>query len=161
MSREFEHKLTSFSPEETELLGAALEPQLVAGDVLLLKGDIGSGKSVLARAIIQSRMARSGQLEDVPSPTFTLVQTYELADGAILHADLYRITQQAEVLELGLADLSNSSVLIVEWPEIMGDMFADRALKIAISMGTEPGVRLLDFTSNASRWSGIHLPDAA
>ena len=87
------------SEAATRALGQALAARLKAGDLILLRGDLGAGKTALARAIIQSCLAAHGIEEDVPSPTFTLVQTYESPALLIAHVDLYRIEDPEEVLE--------------------------------------------------------------
>ncbi|MCW1918880.1 tRNA (adenosine(37)-N6)-threonylcarbamoyltransferase complex ATPase subunit type 1 TsaE [Rhodobacter sp. KR11] len=101
---------------DTSALGRALGQVLGAGSVLLLSGPIGSGKSHLARALIRSRL---GEATEVPSPTFTLVQTYP-GDPEIWHADLYRLTHPDEVLELGLEDAFSQAICLVEWPDRLG-----------------------------------------
>jgi len=85
--------------------------------MLTLSGGLGSGKTALARALIQSCLLRFGRTEDVPSPTFTLVQTYESPDLLLTHVDLYRIEDESELNELGLAEALDEGVLLVEWPE--------------------------------------------
>jgi tRNA threonylcarbamoyl adenosine modification protein YjeE len=97
------------------------------GMVLLLKGDLGAGKSTFARAFIRALAA--GQCFDIPSPTFTLVQTYDETRIAVAHADLYRIASVEELGELGLDELLTTHVLAVEWPEKILDWpIADRLL---------------------------------
>lgn len=98
-------------------LGTAMAPLLRAGDTLLLQGPIGAGKSTFARALIRARLQR---VEDVPSPTFTLVQTYEAADVDIWHCDLYRLTHPDEVLELGLDQAFTTAICLIEWPDKLG-----------------------------------------
>lgn len=102
--------------EDTARLGRWFADRLRAGDCLLLEGAIGAGKSHFARAFIQERLGRA---EDVPSPTFTLVQTYQ-ADVEIWHADLYRLTHPDEVLELGLEAAFDSGICLIEWPDRLG-----------------------------------------
>lgn len=102
--------------DATSRLGRWFAERLNAGDCLLLNGPIGAGKSHFARALIQARL---GRLEDVPSPTFTLVQTYQ-ADVEIWHADLYRLSHPDEVLELGLEGAFDSAICLIEWPERLG-----------------------------------------
>lgn len=115
------------------LEGFAAELALFArpGMVLLLKGDLGTGKSTFARAFI--RALAQGSEFDIPSPTFTLVQTYDETRVPVAHADLYRIGSVQELDELGFDDLLKTHVLAVEWPEkILDDGHADRLL-IALS----------------------------
>ncbi|SNB65238.1 tRNA threonylcarbamoyladenosine biosynthesis protein TsaE/hypothetical protein [Arboricoccus pini] len=101
-------------------LAANLASRLRNGDVVLLEGDLGMGKSTFARALIQ---ARAGSAIDVPSPTFTLVQPYDLGDLSILHADLYRLNDPDESRELGLEDALDRAALLVEWPERLPDLY--------------------------------------
>lgn len=124
--------LTVFLPdaEATAALGAWFARQLAPGHTLLLQGPIGTGKSHLARALIQTRL---GRIEDVPSPTFTLVQTYDAGDTEIWHADLYRLTHPDEVLELGLADAFATAICLVEWPDRLGDLTPPDAIRLELS----------------------------
>jgi tRNA threonylcarbamoyladenosine biosynthesis protein TsaE len=104
--------------DHTAALGARLASVAQAGDCLLLEGPIGAGKSHLARAFIQARL---GRMEEVPSPSFTLVQVYEAAGVEIWHADLYRLTHPDEVWELGLDDAFAKAICLVEWPDRLGN----------------------------------------
>ncbi len=103
-------------PDEkaTFLLGGALADFLRPGDVLLLRGDLGAGKTTLSKSIIQHWC---GEDTEVPSPTFTLVQHYEGAKGAIHHYDLYRLNDVSEIEEIGWHDSLSRALSLVEWPE--------------------------------------------
>jgi tRNA threonylcarbamoyladenosine biosynthesis protein TsaE len=116
--------------EDTDNLGRSLAPLLGAGDCVLLEGPIGAGKSHLARALIQARL---GRREEVPSPTFTLVQTYDAAGIEIWHADLYRLSHPDEVLELGLDDALQTGICLIEWPDRLGRYLPENGLRIALS----------------------------
>lgn len=120
-------KITLKSPQDTADLAAALGRVLQAGDVVLLQGAIGGGKTHFARALIQSVMEVP---EDVPSPTFTLVQVYDTSVGDIWHSDLYRLTSVDEVEELGLLDAFDSAVCLIEWPEKLGTLTPQTALTL-------------------------------
>ena len=112
--------LSLFLPDAaaTDALGRALSARLAPGDTVLLTGDLGAGKSHLARAIIQTRMAQHGAVEDVPSPTYTLVQTYRIGAVEMIHADLYRLGDASELVELGLDDaMSGPAICLIEWPD--------------------------------------------
>lgn len=115
--------------DRTEALGRRLAALARPGDVILLDGPIGAGKSCLARAFIRARL---GHEEEVPSPTFTLVQIYEAAGVEIWHADLYRLTHPDEVWELGLDDAFTSAICLVEWPDRLGAHVPRGALRIRL-----------------------------
>ena len=116
-------------PDATDRLGVWLAAHLQPGDCLLLSGPIGAGKSHLARALIRARL---GRFEDVPSPTFTLVQTYE-ADVEIWHADLYRLSHPDEVLELGLDEAFDRAICLIEWPDRLGRLVPKGAISVTLS----------------------------
>lgn len=124
--------LTLELPDEaaTSALGARLAAVAAAGDVILLSGPIGAGKSHLARAFIRARLGRD---EDVPSPTFTLIQTYGPPEDEIFHADLYRLTHPDEVWELGLDDAFTRAICLVEWPDRLGAHLPPGALHIHLA----------------------------
>lgn len=105
------------SEAATSRLGAALARLVAPGDLILLRGDLGAGKTSLARALVQAHLAVHGLTDDVPSPTFTLVQTYESPTLLLTHVDLYRIEDVSELRELGLAEAVDEGVVLVEWPE--------------------------------------------
>lgn len=103
--------------EATTALGRAVAPRLEPGEAVLLYGPLGMGKSTLARGLIR---ALAGEDEDVPSPTFTLVQFYE-TDPPIAHFDLYRLTRPEEAFEIGLDEALDVGAALIEWPERLGD----------------------------------------
>ena len=117
------------SEEDTTRLGAWFAPRLRAGDTILLSGSIGAGTSHFARALIRARLGRA---EDIPSPTFTLVQTYE-ADVEIWHSDLYRLSHPDEVLELGLDEAFSTAICLIEWPDRLASLTPETAISINLS----------------------------
>lgn len=120
--------------DATEALGVRLAALARPGDAILLEGPIGAGKSCLARAFIRARLGRE---EEVPSPTFTLVQVYEAEAGEIWHADLYRLTHPDEVWELGLDDAFQTAICLVEWPDRLGAHVPPDALLVRLETAGE------------------------
>lgn len=113
----------------TDALGRLLADHATIGDAFLLSGPIGAGKSHLSRAFIRHRLGRA---EDIPSPTFTLVQTYEDGAGDIWHADLYRLSHPDEVVELGLDEAFDTAICLVEWPDRLGRMVPRHPIHITL-----------------------------
>jgi tRNA threonylcarbamoyl adenosine modification protein YjeE len=103
------------SEQDTQLFAGELSLFLRPGMILILKGDLGAGKSTFARALINALSNPKSSI-DIPSPTFALVQTYDITRIPVAHVDLYRTSSEAEIQELGLADLATSHLLIIEWP---------------------------------------------
>jgi tRNA threonylcarbamoyladenosine biosynthesis protein TsaE len=121
----------------TERLGAALAGRLQHGDVVALRGALGSGKTTLARAILRAACGDPGLA--VPSPTFTLVEVYDTPRGPFWHFDLYRLEGPDQVFELGWEEARAEGVVLVEWPERLGPLLpADR---IDIGLAVENGGR--------------------
>ncbi len=137
------------SAEETAQSAARLGAVLVPGDVILLTGDVGAGKTHFARALIQSLLVEP---EDVPSPTFTLVQTYDTSKGEVWHADLYRLTSTAEIEEIGLSDAFESAICLIEWPDRLGDLRPEGALDLTLAQGGEQDARRLTCGWDGDRW---------
>jgi len=140
------------SPSRTEALARHLAPVLGAGDVVLLEGPIGAGKTHFARCLIQSLLPLP---EDVPSPTFTLVQVYDGPDSEIWHADLYRLSAPDEVVELGLTDAFEDAICLVEWPDRLADLAPESALKMSFKLMEGEGQRRLTLSSTSQRWEPI------
>lgn len=146
-------------PDEaaTRALGQGLARLVAAGDFIALRGGLGVGKTALARALIDARLAAHGLAEDVPSPTFTLVQTYETPDLLMTHVDLYRLDRPEDAAELGLVDALDEGVVLVEWPEKLGRLPKDR-LDIDIRLvgeGEGREARLTGYGSWARRLEGL------
>ena len=117
---------------DTARLGARLARALEPGDLVLLFGDLGAGKTTLARAVIE---ALTGE-RDAPSPTYTLVQTYDARPGwPLAHADLYRLEDEAELDELGLEDMLDHGAALVEWPDRAPSWRPERRLEVRLSGG--------------------------
>jgi len=135
--------------EATIRLGEAIAPLLAPGEAVLLYGPLGMGKSTLARGLIR---ALTRPDEDVPSPTFTLVQFYE-SDPPIAHFDLYRLTRTEEAFEVGLDEALDEGCALIEWPERLGEdpgrMLGPDRLTITIS---EDGEGRLATATGAGLW---------
>lgn len=132
-------------PSATDALARRMAPLLQPGDVVLLQGQIGAGKTQFARALIHAL----GVAEDVPSPTFTLVQTYD-AGFDIWHADLYRLSHPDEAVELGLLEAFETALCLVEWPEKLGADWPEKALTLRFSVSGEG--REVAFLSDNPAW---------
>lgn len=124
-------------PDEgaTDALAARLAAILRVGDVVLLDGPIGSGKTHFARALIRARLGNP--VEEVPSPTFTIVQTYPDPGGDLWHCDLYRLGHTAEVTELGLEEAFAEGICLIEWPDRLGEDRPRDALELALAAGPD------------------------
>jgi N-acetylmuramate 1-kinase len=125
-------------PDEaaTARLARILSDALQAGDLVTLSGDLGAGKTTFARALI--RVLADDPALEVPSPTFTLVQTYETPRCPVVHADLYRVSGIDELAELGWEEAAEGSLVLVEWPERVG--FLTEAERLDVTLGLVPGV---------------------
>jgi tRNA threonylcarbamoyladenosine biosynthesis protein TsaE len=119
-------------------LGETLAALARPGDVFALEGDLGAGKTALARAFIRSLTDPD---EDVPSPTFTLVQIYDCDHGTIWHFDLYRLEKPDDVLELGFEDALADGICLIEWPDRLGAWLPAGGLRVTLSMGTSKTAR--------------------
>ena len=138
------------TPEQTTDLAVRLAQYLRPGDCLLLSGEIGSGKTFFARHLIQSLLSHP---EDVPSPTFTLVQIYDTPVGEIWHSDLYRLTAIDEVEELGLIEAFDTAICLVEWPDKLGDLAPNDALSLTFAADPEQDTRrALTLNWNDPKW---------
>lgn len=125
-------------------LGARLGRALKAGDIVALIGGLGAGKTTLARGLVQSVLPQ----EIVPSPTYTLVQTYELDNFTLWHCDLYRLEHPDEVYELGLMDAMGEDVCLLEWPDRLGSLLPEEVLKVEIHFEGDGRIVIL------SGWDG-------
>lgn len=149
-----ERTITLATENDTHRFAARVAAILKTGDTLLLSGEIGAGKSAFSRAVIRT-LARAEI--DVPSPTFTLVQTYEVGACDIWHCDLYRLTHPDEAFELGLDEAFQDAICLIEWPDRLGDLAPDDAL--TLHFAANPDGHSVSFTASekwAARLDGVH-----
>ena len=135
------------SADATTRLASKISTVLIAGDVLLLDGPLGAGKSHFARAVIHDQL---GSDEDVPSPTFTLVQVYETPNFDIWHCDLYRLSDPDAAIELGLDEAFETAACLIEWPSRLGAFIPKKAVTLQLEMGMEEGSRIAHFHGRPS-----------
>ncbi len=119
-------------------------------DVIALRGPLGSGKTSFARAFIR---ARFGTREEVPSPTFTLVEIYGPSPPLVWHFDLFRLARPAEVWELGIEDALADGISLIEWPERIGDLLPRERLDIEFAFGADADARTA-ILAPSSGWTG-------
>ena len=139
ISLPLEHDTVDFA----ERMAAILQ----AGDTLLLSGEIGAGKSAFSRAVIRTL---AGAEIEVPSPTFTLVQTYDVFPAEVWHCDLYRLTHPDEAYELGLDEAFETAICLVEWPDRLGETKPAGALSLHFE--ALPDGHAVSFSAN-DRWA--------
>ena len=143
-------------PNETATAALAARIAMVAlpGDVIGLSGPLGAGKTVFARAFIRAR----GGTGEVPSPTFTLAQCYDLPGAAIWHFDCYRLRHAEEAWELGIEDAFRDGISLIEWPDRIAALLPSRRLDIVLSPGAASGRRRAELSTGAgwaARLAGI------
>jgi len=145
--------VTSTSVEETRILGTALAPTLVPGDVISLSGDLGAGKTIFVQGVAMAL----GFEQRVTSPTFTLVHEYE-ARFPIVHVDVYRLDSIQEVLDLGFEELLDpGAIMLVEWGEALAPLLPPRYLEIDIRRSVDPDLmnqRDIVFRPRGDDWVG-------
>lgn len=145
MPEDWTRTFENVKEDELEHLAHLVAPLAQAGDFIALKGNLGAGKSVFARAFIRTAL---GDLDrDVPSPTYNLVHPYETGTGYpdILHVDLYRIEKDEEIRELGLDDAADNIVLL-EWPERLSGELPGNAMEVFIAPGSAANTRNVTLT---------------
>ena len=142
-------------PDEaaTARLGAAIAAALKPGEAVCLSGPLGAGKSTLARALVRALTTSD---EEVPSPTFTLVQFYEGPRLAVAHFDLYRLSAPDEAYEIGLDEALDAGAAVIEWPQrLEGNLPPDR-LDVEIELTEDAGGRVARLTPHGA-WKGRGL----
>lgn len=141
-------RLETESPAETEALGVRLGRLLLAGDVVALSGDLGAGKTVLARGIAEG----AGATGYIASPTFTLIREYH-GTPPVYHVDLYRLDRPEQLDDLGLEDvLDGSGIVVIEWAEHARRWLPDKHLWITIRFGEGADQRVVEFLPHGPRF---------
>jgi tRNA threonylcarbamoyladenosine biosynthesis protein TsaE len=154
------HSHTVAIPDLRALDGfaAQLADRARQGDVFALSGDLGAGKTALARSFISALAKREGAPApaDVPSPTFTLVQEYEIGTQRVFHFDLYRLKRPEEAIELGLEDACADGIALIEWPERLGGYLPrDRVDVRLVIIGSGRRAEVVPRGRAVSRYSGL------
>jgi tRNA threonylcarbamoyladenosine biosynthesis protein TsaE len=144
----------------TERLARAFAPHLGPGDLVGLTGGVGAGKSTFARALIAARLGALGRAEDIPSPSYTLVQTYEIGTASrpleLWHADLYRLGTAGEITELGLEEAFAGAVCLVEWADRLGSALPARRLMMELEIPPgEDDVRRARIEARGPGWDWL------
>lgn len=156
------HAVALDSPEATARLAAALAELARPGDLIALHGDLGAGKTAFARAFVRARGRISGTpVDEVPSPTFTLVQTYPMAGGDVWHLDLYRLDQAGDAAELGLDEALTEGIVLIEWPDRLGDLLPSSRLDLTLRFGAAEEAReaiLTGLGDTGARLAAVSFP---
>ena len=129
----------------TRSLARRLAPALCAGDIIGLAGPLGAGKTTFARALIETlaEAGGAGNLGEVPSPTFTLVQVYDSGAVPVWHFDLYRLERPGDALELAIEEAFASAISLVEWPERLAHLMPGEWLELRIEREADDGRRAM------------------
>ena len=133
-SEDASFRITLEDQSATEAFGTRLAEIAYPKDIFLLNGNLGSGKSIIARAFIRTYCQTN---EEIPSPTFTLLQTYDSGPFAVFHFDLYRLNTVEETFELGIEEAFDDGISLVEWPDRLGGQLPNDRLEINIMVGRE------------------------
>lgn len=141
--------VADFTQSELENFAARLAETAEAGDVFALYGTLGAGKTVFSRAFIR---ALTDPDEEVPSPTFTLVQLYDADKATIWHFDLYRLKSADEIYELGFEEALGDGISLIEWPERAGALLPKNRLDIRIETGDAPDRRRISIVPHGKKW---------
>ena len=145
-------KLTISSPEQMESLGLGVAKSLRAGDVVLLEGELGAGKTTLTRGIGEGLLAKG----TIQSPTFVLARTHRTEAGPkLVHVDAYRLGSAVELDDLDI-DFENS-IVVIEWPRDFLDSVLTDYLKIKIDRTRQDDVREVELTFSGLRWQGVEI----
>lgn len=157
LAREATRRFDLADEAATAALARAVAALARPGDVIALWGDLGAGKTRFARGFVA---ALAGDAEEVPSPTFTLVQTYDTPAGTVWHFDLYRLDAPEEALELGLEEALAEGISLIEWPDRLGGLLPRERLDVTLEFGPAEGTRAARLAGRggwARRLAGLEL----
>ncbi len=125
--------LKELGKTEILVLAEVFAKNIGKGDIILMEGPLGVGKTFFSRAIINARCVMDDlETEEVPSPTFSLIQQYDLKYFSILHLDLYRLERELDLFELGIPDIFEENVIILEWPNLVKNLLPPRFLSVSL-----------------------------
>ncbi len=139
----FEYRFTTNSMNETQDIANKLSNQLLAGDVVALVGDLGTGKTTFSQGIANA-MGIDGY---VSSPTFTYINEYPGDDLRLIHIDAYRIEKSEDLIKMGLSDYFEDSVILVEWANLVPDAIPEDAITLLFTAGEDPNNRTIQLSS--------------
>jgi tRNA threonylcarbamoyladenosine biosynthesis protein TsaE len=147
-------RVATSSAEQTRQLAARLASLLTAGDVILLGGDLGAGKTTFTQGLA----AALGITQPVTSPTFTLVRSYDAPEFRLLHSDMYRLDRLQEIIDLGLPELlEEGAAAVIEWGDAATPVLLPEYLSVHIEFGRSDDERVFEFRPAGKRW-GDRLP---
>ncbi len=148
----FSKKLNAIECSE---LGKNVSNFLNVGDVIMLNGDIGTGKTHFARSLINSRMGLENVMSEVSSPSYNIVNVYDNISPIIWHVDLYRLNCSEEIYELGLFSFFEEVIMIIEWPEKMGNLKPKRYLEFIFEEISDINKRKVSMRTYGENWEKI------
>lgn len=140
--------ITTRKSGETEGIAAALGEMLRVGDLVVLVGDLGAGKTTFAKGVARGL----GVTEPVTSPTFTIVQEYN-GRVPIAHVDVYRLDRLQELHDLGFEEMLDVRVVLVEWGDMIGPVLPGERLEVRLAMTDDPDERTIEFVASGPAWA--------
>jgi tRNA threonylcarbamoyladenosine biosynthesis protein TsaE len=140
--------LTTRGGHETESVGAALGELLREGDLVVLGGDLGAGKTTFVKGVARAL----GVLDPVTSPTFTIVQEYD-GPVPVAHVDIYRLQRVQELHDLGLEEMLDDRVVLVEWGDVVAPLLPSERVEVQLTIGEEPDIRTIEIVAQGPGWA--------
>jgi len=140
--------LTTRGGAETESIGVALGALLREGDLVVLGGDLGAGKTTFVKGVARGLGVR----DVVTSPTFTIVQEYD-GPVPVAHVDIYRLQRVQELHDLGLEEMLDDRVVLVEWGDVVGPLLPPERIEVQLTLGNEPEMRTIEIVLHGPGWA--------